>query len=126
LWCAYFRCGNLSVFHHPGLQPLAYQAHHTGIADAVFYKTEKPFMAYRVEESGDIGVQYPALRFGDRTEPELAEKVAKALLAKIIRVIQSNKDEGKHVADNIFSEYTEKNRLVVQMVNVLITQSKPE
>ncbi len=54
------------VLHHPGRQPFADQTDHAPVADAVFQGTDQPFVAERVEEPRNIGVQYPVyLRAGD-------------------------------------------------------------
>src|ERR1700689_2689451 len=52
-WC------HLPVLRHPGFQPLADQSDHPPVADPVFDEADQPFMTNRVEESGDVGVQYP-------------------------------------------------------------------
>ena len=47
------------VLRHPGLQPFADQAHHAPVANTVFDEFDQPLVADRIEEPGDVGVQYP-------------------------------------------------------------------
>ena len=49
----------LPVLHHPGFQPLADQSDHPPIADPVFHEADQPVVAHRIEEPGDVGIQYP-------------------------------------------------------------------
>jgi hypothetical protein len=51
--------GHLSVFHHPSLQPFADQADHAAVADPMLDKTDQPLVVDRIEEPGNVGVQYP-------------------------------------------------------------------
>src|SRR6516165_6210907 len=51
--------GHLPVFHHPSLQPFADQADHAAVADPMLDKTDRPLVVDRIEESGNLGVQYP-------------------------------------------------------------------
>ena len=51
--------GHLPVFHHPGLQPFADQADHAAVANPMFDKTDQPLVVDRIEEPGNVSVQYP-------------------------------------------------------------------
>src|SRR5260221_14081637 len=51
--------GHLPVFHHPGLQPFANQTDHAAVTDPVLDKADQPLVADRIEEPGNVGVQYP-------------------------------------------------------------------
>jgi hypothetical protein len=51
--------GHLPVFHHPSLQPLADQAYHAAVANPMLDKTAQPLVVDRIEEPGNVGVQYP-------------------------------------------------------------------
>src|SRR6516162_5093167 len=50
--------GHLPIFHHPSLQPFTDQADHAAVADPMLDKTDQPLVVDRVEEPGNIGVQY--------------------------------------------------------------------
>src|ERR1039457_3305145 len=65
------RC-HLPVLSHPGLQPFTDQPDHPLVADTVFDKTDQPIVADRIEESRDVGVQYPVtLSLTDPNRPRI-------------------------------------------------------
>src|ERR1700730_4339316 len=59
LWRARLRLGHLSVLHHPGLQPFADQANDAAVTDPLLDEADQPLVADRIEEPGNVGVQYP-------------------------------------------------------------------
>ena len=50
---------HLPVLCHPGLQPIAEQSDHPPVADAMLDEFDQPFVANRIEEARNVGVQYP-------------------------------------------------------------------
>src|ERR1039457_2795638 len=49
----------VSIIHDARLYPLADQAKNAAVANSVFHKTSQPFVADRIEESGNVGVPNP-------------------------------------------------------------------
>src|SRR6266851_5669826 len=56
---ARLRLGHLPVLHHPGLQPFADQANDAAVTDPVLDEADQPLVVDRIEEPGNVGVQYP-------------------------------------------------------------------
>lgn len=51
-----------TVLHHANLQPFTDQAQHAPVADSVFQEPHHPLVVDGVEETPDVGVQYPVHR----------------------------------------------------------------
>src|SRR6202048_4723991 len=46
------------IFENARLEPFLDQADHAPVADPVLHELDDPFLAHRVEERADVGVQY--------------------------------------------------------------------
>jgi site-specific DNA recombinase len=69
---------HLPILHHSSLQPFADQADDTAVADPVLDEAGEPFVAHRVEEPGDVGVQDPVHL--TRLDPD-RERIQRIVLA---------------------------------------------
>src|SRR5450631_634711 len=54
-----FRRCQRSIFHYASFEPFADQADYPLIADALFYETDEPIVAHRIEECADVSVKNP-------------------------------------------------------------------
>jgi site-specific DNA recombinase len=62
LWSPFLTDAPFSVFQNTRLEPLAHEADDAFVTDPVLQETDQPFLAERIEEAPDIGVQNPVHR----------------------------------------------------------------
>src|SRR6266513_2362243 len=69
--------GHDPIFHDACLEPFADQADDAPVADPMLHEPDEPFLAHRVEERVDVGVQYEAHVPAVDTDAERIQRVVR-------------------------------------------------